>query len=241
MDRAAYLAALRRDTQAFATAIDGVGLQAPVPSCPEWNTGDLVHHVSQIFAFWGSIIAERATSRDAVQRVGREPDDRLMDAYRRHAARLLEVLEDTDPSTEVWTWSSQHDVAFILRRMAQEIGVHRWDADDAAGHRAPIEAELASDGIDEFLVLFLDGRPEKASVLGGSVHIHCGDVAGEWTIRPTGDGLSVSREHAKGDCALRGRASDLLLALWRRIGVDALDVVGDRDVAERFLGASDLE
>src|SRR3954447_17198004 len=110
MDRAEYLTALRRDSDAFATAIDDVGLYVPVPSCPEWKTGDLLHHVSQIFAFWGSIIAERATSRDAVQRVSREPDDGLMDAYRRHVARLVAILEETDPSTEVWTWSDQHDV-----------------------------------------------------------------------------------------------------------------------------------
>jgi hypothetical protein len=51
----------------------------------------------------------------------------------------------------------------------------------------------------------------------------------------------VSREHAKGAAALRGPASALLLALWRRTGLDTVDVVGDGDVAARFVAASRLE
>jgi hypothetical protein len=46
---------------------------------------------------------------------------------------------------------------------------------------------------------------------------------------------TVTREHAKGDAALRGPAADLLLALWHRLPLDDLDVVGDRAVAERFV------
>jgi len=38
-----------------------------------------------------------------------------------------------------------------------------------------------------------------------------------------------------GDCAIRGTANDILLALWRRLPLSELDVVGDRDVAERFI------
>ena len=40
--------------------------------------------------------------------------------------------------------------------------------------------------------------------------------------------------HAKGDCALRGAASDLLLVLWHRLPLSAIEVMGDVGVAERF-------
>jgi hypothetical protein len=60
-------------------------------------------------------------------------------------------------------------------------------------------------------------------------------VPGEWTVTEGGDGFTVVREHAKGDCAIRGTASDIILALWRRVPLSELDVVGDRDVAERFI------
>jgi hypothetical protein len=65
-------------------------------------------------------------------------------------------------------------------------------------------------------------------------------VAGEWTIREAIDGFDVSREHAKGDAAIRGAANDILLALWRRVPLSTCDVVGDTEVAVRFVAASSL-
>ena len=65
------------------------------------------------------------------------------------------------------------------------------------------------------------------------MHLHCTDVEGEWIVQPDG---RVEPIHAKGDAALRGTASDLLLALYNRVPLDALDVIGDRTVAEAFLG-----
>jgi hypothetical protein len=77
--------------------------------------------------------------------------------------------------------------------------------------------------------------------VGGSVHIHCGDVSGEWTIREAADGvLDVTREHAKGDGAIRGAAGDILLALWRRTGLTSVDVIGDAAVAARFVARPSL-
>jgi predicted lipid carrier protein YhbT len=73
------------------------------------------------------------------------------------------------------------------------------------------------------------------------LHIHCTDVAGEWLVVPDGEGFALTREHAKGDAAIRGAAADVLLALWGRRGVAAalggaeLDVVGDASVAEAWL------
>jgi predicted lipid carrier protein YhbT len=60
-------------------------------------------------------------------------------------------------------------------------------------------------------------------------------VAGEWLTVPTEAGLRTTREHAKGDAAIRGSASDLLLALWRRVPADQLEIIGNRTVAEQLL------
>jgi predicted lipid carrier protein YhbT len=48
------------------------------------------------------------------------------------------------------------------------------------------------------------------------------------------DGLVVTREHAKGDVAARGTASDLLLFLYGRIDADGLDVFGDAALLARW-------
>ncbi len=43
--------------------------------------------------------------------------------------------------------------------------------------------------------------------------------------------LSVTHEHGKGDCAVRGSASDLLLYLWTRKPAADLEVFGDAELA----------
>ena len=107
-----------------------------------------------------------------------------------------------------------------------------------AGEPEPIEAELASDGIDEFLTLFFDDtRRWAAATVGGSVHVHATDTPGEWLVRETDDGVTVTAEHAKGDAAVRGHGQrPAPRAVAPRSGSTALEVIGDRDVAERFLG-----
>ncbi|MGH9139254.1 MAG: SCP2 sterol-binding domain-containing protein, partial [Acidimicrobiales bacterium] len=88
---------------------------------------------------------------------------------------------------------------------------------------------------------FIRRGAADAPALDGSVHLHCTDTDGEWTVRPAGDdGLSVSRDHAKADAALRGPAHDLLMALWRRCSLDGIDVFGDAALAGAFVGRPDL-
>jgi uncharacterized protein (TIGR03083 family) len=241
MDSAAYLAAISRDGRAFREAVASVPMSEPVVSCPGWTNADQIWHLSEVQYFWATAVVERATGWDAVPRLERVSDDELLVHYDATLAALLDVLSTADPATRVWTWSHQQDVAFVIRRMALETAVHRWDAELTAGHHTAIDPELASDGIDEFLEHFLSDVSEGSEPVGGSVHIHCGDTPGEWTIRPSADGYDVTREHAKGDCALRGDASNLLLALWRRVGPEAIDVVGDEGVARRFLAATNLD
>ena len=52
-------------------------------------------------------------------------------------------------------------------------------------------------------------------------------------MRFVGDSAVITREHAKGDVAVRGGASDLLLFLWHRIPADRLEVFGDPALLDR--------
>jgi uncharacterized protein (TIGR03083 family) len=242
MERTAFLDALQRDGLAFAGSCAAAGLATPVPSCPAWNVADLVWHLGEVHFFWSSVVGRRMSSPDAYVEPVRPADDALIGFYRSNLDDTVRVLTQVDSDQPVWTWAGQQPAAWVARRMAHETSVHRADADLSAGGAAAVEAQLASDGIDEFLQYFLDGSPDDAAAVGGSVHIHCGDVAGEWTIQPDASGaFAVTREHAKGDCALRGAASDLLLALWRRTPLSSIDVVGDADVAARFVARTRLE
>jgi uncharacterized protein (TIGR03083 family) len=147
----------------------------------------------------------------------------------------------------VWTWSSGDDIAWIARRMAHESAVHRVDAEAATGVEFRIAPEVAADGVDEFLTYFLGrdfgGRGSSDPVvLRGSVHLHCTDTDGEWTVVDGAPGeFVVTREHAKGDVALRGEAHDLLQVLWGRRALDVVTVFGDGDVAARLLAAASTD
>jgi hypothetical protein len=57
-------------------------------------------------------------------------------------------------------------------------------------------------------------------------------------ITGTADGTELTREHAKGDVAARGCASDLFLFLWGRVAPTTLDVFGDAALLDQFRDAS---
>ncbi len=240
MEAHEFIAALERDASAFVDACEVAGLTTPVHSCPGWTVSDLLWHLTEVHDFWRTIVAEQRSTWKGYEKPTRPADGGLADLYRRGQVDLIATLRRADPSTAVWTWSDDKTAGFVIRRMAQETSVHLWDATTAAGIVNPLDAGLASDGIDEFLAYFLADVGEGTEAVGGSVHLHRADVAGEWTVREGDDGFVVTREHAKGDCAIRGAASDILLALWRRVPLSACDVVGDADVAARFIAHTNL-
>ena len=108
----------------------------------------------------------------------------------------------------------------------------------AAGRDEPIERGLAVDGIDEFLEFFLPAVPPDGL---GDLHLHTTDGPGEWLISPGTESWVITREHAKGAAAVRASASDLLLLLWRRKGVEVAQVFGDEELVRRFLASSKLD
>ena len=69
---------------------------------------------------------------------------------------------------------------------------------------------------------------------GETIHLHCTDGDGEWLVRLGADGVAVTNEHAKGDVAARGTASDLMLLVWGRIPPERVDVFGDAALLTRW-------
>jgi uncharacterized protein (TIGR03083 family) len=234
-----YADFLRRDSADFADAARD-NLAARVPSCPDWTVEQLVAHLTVAHFFWRLIAERHVQDHRELENVEPPTPADPVEFFLDHANRFADLLQAENPETPVWTWSKRKNIGFIQRRMAHETAVHRWDAQLAAGDPEPIAGDLAADGVDEFFENFL-GAKKPVTRDGELVHMHRTDGDGEWLIRLSADGAHVSHGHEKGDAAVRGSASDLLLVLWRRLEPDAVDVFGDRAVLDRLLAHADLD
>jgi uncharacterized protein (TIGR03083 family) len=239
MDHHEYLDVVVAQTAALAAAARAVGPDVMVPATPEWTMAKLVKHAGTTHR-WARAVVERGEFANPGELDLGLPDAEAdyPDWIEAGATEFAAVVGAADPDAPTWSWGNDPHVRFWSRRMAHETSIHRWDAESATGEPTPVAADLAVDGIDErleHLVPSMNFNPAGAEVLSGageSVHLHCTDADGEWLLRFDPDGFTFTREHAKGDVALRGPASDLLLYLVGRGPLDALEVHGDVGVLD---------
>ncbi len=171
--------------------------------------------------------------------------DRAADWLREGAGRLIETLSRIDAGCPPWNPFPVERTAMVWpRRQALETVIHRWDAEQAVGVAARIDAELASDGIDEYFELAIPRLVERRGLAlpTGSLHVHCTDIDGEWLVWTDETGYRMIREHQKGDAALRGPAEAMLLELWgRETGrTNELDTVGDEQILADWLSVAGM-
>lgn len=229
------LATVPRSSATLVAAALEAGLDAPVPTCPDWTVEKLVRHAGMVLRYVGKVV-EAGGPIDARALPKPPPGGLVVQWFEEMAQATVAALAAKDPGDELWNWAGEPPVAaFWQRRMAHELTVHAADAQLAAGQQPEVDPERAADGIDELLTVLL---PAKVSLGGadasgiGTLHVHCTDTEGEWLVQPAGGALAVERTHAKGDAALRGPASELLLRLYNR-GAGG-EVVGDPAVLTAF-------
>jgi uncharacterized protein (TIGR03083 family) len=241
MDRASYIDSLGADAADLLAAATG-NLDAPVPSCPGWSVERLVGHVGRTYR-WTARWVVTGAPPDAVERP--PAGDAVVGWTRQGLVELLGTLGQAAgldaADTTVATWAGEQPPGFWPRRMAIETALHRWDAEAAGGEARPIGTDLALDAVDELFDVLLPRRGLGELGAGGAtVHLHATDITGgsggegEWLVTLGPDGPAVEHTHAKGDVAVRGTASDLLLLLWNRIPLDRCEVFGDAQILERW-------
>ena len=243
MNRDTYLDAIAADGAALAAAAR-LGLDAQVPSCPDWKVADLVDHTGMVHRWVAEMVGTGAMFRVKRSELPPAPGpDQLVDWFEEGVGLLVSVLRDSEPDRPVWNWSPQpKEAEFWPRRMAQETTVHRWDGQAAHGVQQPIPTVVAADGIDEIIRVFLatDAAEHPEATLGGTLHLHATDTDFERMVQVEGGKVIVTDEHGKGDAALRGPASDLLLFLWGRTPAAPLEVFGDQAVVDNWAKVIDL-
>jgi len=171
-----------------------------VPQYPTWRLRDLVIHVARIHGRTAAICRRLPAARIPTPRL---PADR--DAFDWAEAQLdtmLEGLRTADQEAEVWTFVPDRRLAFWVRRMVIETGVHRWDAQGSVEDPGPLLGIVANHGLDEFAELYLSHLGDVPTI-----RLVATDRARSWTY---GEGQPVA--------TIEGTASDLYLRLMSRTG-----------------------
>lgn len=234
------VAAIERDALALADAA-GTDMRAPVAGCPGWDASDLVFHVFEVQDFWGQLVRDRLDSYEQAIPVYRPVgDDVLLRRYRDGVHRFARILREADPADRAWTWSSQHDVAFVVRHQVQEAAVHRWDAETAVGRSWAIDGAAAADGVEEFLTHSTPRRVPAAVPVGGVVVLVARDADLAWLVSEDEVGdltwrrLRIDEVPGGALAVARASASDLLLLLYRRRRGADLEVTGEAVAVDRL-------
>jgi uncharacterized protein (TIGR03083 family) len=251
------LAAIAAESRRLSDAVAAADLDVTVPSTPEWTVRDLAHHIGRGQWFWGANVA--AGNAEAMAGVGSTPvpeDADLLAWLGWCTYSLLHALREAGPDAPAWSWwPAPRTSGAVARHQAQEVSVHRWDAELAA-RGGPSEtvtalpAEVATDGVPEFIEMMVGDR---VAALTGEVTLTATDTDSSWRVdaagvRGRGDGGaggdgdtgagsgsgpgsgSGSGSGSGGRvrrAELRASASDLVLMLYRRLPVPDSDVEGD--------------
>lgn len=247
-----YAVALIEQNQLLSELLRDADWSTPVPTCPGWTLLQLLRHVGRGDRWAAQIIADRAdASLDPRQvRDGRPPAD-VPGAVRwlsESPRTLLAAVEAVGPDAVVSTFLGPKAAAWWIRRRLHEAAVHRADIAIALGAPYELSAELAADGITEWLDRLADeqalGRPPSLPA-GMSLALRAADQSlkcSTWTVRGTAEGVRWTGQPASADLTVSGSAADLLLALVRRRPVEdtGISVQGDRALWDSWLALTPL-
>lgn len=244
-----YCSAVDAEIARFAEIAVHADPAMPVPTCPGWTVTKLLKHLGIAHRWVEHIVGGRLLvpipQRDVP--VALPSDERAYPGWLAEGGKsMVATLRAAGPDAAVWSWGAGQSSGFWARRMLHETTVHRADAEIALGREPRVDAAIATDGVGEILDNLL-AAPWAAGGLTGigdggeTLHFHATDVEaageGEWmvTLLP-GGGYTWEHGHGKGDVAVRGTASDLLLLVYGRLDPLAgrFEVFGDHDLLARW-------
>jgi uncharacterized protein (TIGR03083 family) len=228
---------------AFRAVLAGApDLGAQVPTCPEWTLADLAQHIGEGRLAWAATVAAGpgATGRSAPDGPPMPAEREALDAWLAEATdKLVGALRAAGPDRGCWTWwgpsQSPSTCGAVARHQLQQMAVHTYDAQLTVGAAEPMPAEVALDGVEEFLVTCCattSAWPHGPAV----VHYHATEGR-SWRVRLDAGGARIDRltdagEHA--DVSAAGSAHDLVLFFYGRVPYDTLKIDGDRSIFDQL-------
>jgi hypothetical protein len=231
------LEVLRREAELLAMSAIGQPPHKGVPACPGLNLGETVRHVGSGY-------------RSALEwiRLGREPGDGEWQDYPEHGEDPLEFMRsgaeavlavlgahDEDEPCATW-WPDRQNYGFWRRRLAHETTLHRMDVQGAAAMEvSAVSDEVATDGVDEVLTLWLGHKLDVLGVRGSRDSLVAIQVEDHvWLTRCGPRGASAWRvvdpEDAHvADAQVSASPMTMYRWLWGRLPDRMVEVIGDHD------------
>lgn len=245
MEWKSYLDHIRADADLISDAAR-LGLDADAPCCDRWTVRTVVEHVGDIYTEKAKIVEEGWIERQ--DRRLSAPGEPIIEWFDAAAARLLDVLSAHDPAEKVWTWfDPDQTVGFWYRRLAHETLIHRIDAEQAHAYQSTMDEDLAADGVDEVLHVYVSGAPAWGNITLEDRSARLAVPGRSWSLRlgrfsgrspATGNtyadlpALEFVDGEASSHVEIHGTAGDMDRWLWGRGSLDDLSVGGDRAIAE---------
>ena len=242
------LALVGEQSAALLAAASTTELDAPVPSCPAWTVRDLVSHHGDVLRGWTAVVSAGAADgppawmadenepRGPWDPMGEEWQPWYVAAHRGFRA-AVEAAGDDGPAWSWWQAVAPVTAGSIARHQVQEACVHRWDAQLAAGLPTdPLPEDAAADGVAEFMQICLPAEPWPWTGPDTTVAIRAEGQPG-WLLTGSGGVITAAPldDDVEPTATVSGSPSDVVLMLYERIPLSALEVTGDRDAAAALL------
>jgi uncharacterized protein (TIGR03083 family) len=245
--------AIVEHTRRLAESAAVAGPDAAVPTTPGWTITDLVEHVGQT-QHWVAEIVERRITDPAQLPTGtgvlpKDPGE--WPAWLSESARRV-TSAFSDDALDAPVFNAAADgrtgTRFWMSSALTEVVVHGFDAANAAGRPADIDADIAAALIDNHLAMLTSPtwamqRSESANAIRGTgqtLQWLATDTAGGWFVERRPDGATWQSETRQADVTVTGPAQSLFLILTRRLPLTdreatGISIDGDAGLAQHWL------
>lgn len=237
-----------RSTAFQAAVAAASSLDVQVPTCPEWTLFDLAQHLGEGRHRWAATVAAGPADAPAAVSAPAAPRERdaLLAWYAALMRELLDSLRAAGPDRGCWTWwptsQSPQTSGAVARHQLQQLAVHTYDAQVTVGAPQRLPAEVALDGVDEFLTTCCATAapwPHRPAI----VDYHAAE-GHSWRVRLSAEGARVGglpsdatagEGSESPDVAAWGTADELVMFFYGRIPMDSLRIEGDRRIFDQLI------